>query len=297
MVKEFEEMAFFLKEGETSSLVKTSFGYHIIRVDKVQEERIEPFERVKGRIRAKQKQEKTIEYAKEELNRLTREEILEGIGFESITEKYANLKFAEYTLSRNDSFHPELGSKAFSMKEGEVSDVITERDIYYLLRPLKRIDSYIPEFNGIKSEIEQAYREREGDKIAEEEINKILHKKKDSKELDQIAVREDFEKGNTGLVARKGTIPAFGGDSAEFIKKAFSLRKGEYGPLKGQARSYILFVRDFQEIDREEFKEKEAKYTKGLLERKKSDFVTKWRNNFIKMAKEQGRVKITEGFL
>ena len=41
MVPEFEEAAFVLQAGETSSVVQSGFGYHIIRL----EERKEPYER------------------------------------------------------------------------------------------------------------------------------------------------------------------------------------------------------------------------------------------------------------
>ncbi len=52
MVPEFEETAFALQPGETSEIVKTSFGYHIIKVmDKKVEEK--PFDTVKEEIKRK----------------------------------------------------------------------------------------------------------------------------------------------------------------------------------------------------------------------------------------------------
>jgi peptidyl-prolyl cis-trans isomerase D len=51
MVKQFEDSAFSLKKGEMSGLVKTSFGYHIIKVVDIEEEGIKPLAVVRGDIR------------------------------------------------------------------------------------------------------------------------------------------------------------------------------------------------------------------------------------------------------
>ena len=51
MVPEFEKAAFALKEGEISGIVKTQFGYHIIRRDAAKKESVIPFAEVKDQIR------------------------------------------------------------------------------------------------------------------------------------------------------------------------------------------------------------------------------------------------------
>jgi peptidyl-prolyl cis-trans isomerase D len=47
-VPEFEKSAFSLQPGQTSGLVKTTYGYHIIQVEKHEQAHLQPFEEAKG---------------------------------------------------------------------------------------------------------------------------------------------------------------------------------------------------------------------------------------------------------
>ena len=51
MVKPFEDALFSLEEGQVSGIVKTSFGFHIIKVEEIDKGKLKPFDIVKDKVK------------------------------------------------------------------------------------------------------------------------------------------------------------------------------------------------------------------------------------------------------
>ncbi len=96
MVPEFDKVAFSLKEGEISGIVKTNFGYHIIKVTGKRAAGIRTFDEMKDQIKANllpAKQQQIFQKMKDDLMKNAKikrnEENLKGMDFKVAEDKPA----------------------------------------------------------------------------------------------------------------------------------------------------------------------------------------------------------------
>jgi peptidyl-prolyl cis-trans isomerase C len=70
---EFHDALFKLQSGQISEVVKTNFGYHIIKVDEKRKRKLDPFEKMKGTLEANLLREKRMELAKNYLDKIKKD--------------------------------------------------------------------------------------------------------------------------------------------------------------------------------------------------------------------------------
>lgn len=124
MVPEFENAAFEMKAGQLSELVKTAYGYHILKLASHREEQVLPLTQVKDQIRERLAKERARALAEQKADALA-EALSRGRSLEEAAKEQALQVGKSAPFARGELPSP-LGSqrlvaRAFEMKAGEVA--------------------------------------------------------------------------------------------------------------------------------------------------------------------------------
>jgi peptidyl-prolyl cis-trans isomerase D len=157
MVKPFEEAAWSLKPGELSSVIRTPYGFHLIRVDDIKEERTKSLDEVRDSIEKELRAEKARTTcqaeAKRAYNRLFKSREIDEYAAKNGLKVKATDYFT-YGMAPEGMDAKELFSKeAFALAPGEIAPAFAIEQRFVLLKLEDKKEAAIPALEQIREKV------------------------------------------------------------------------------------------------------------------------------------------------
>jgi peptidyl-prolyl cis-trans isomerase D len=289
MVPEVDKVAFELQPGQTSDLVKSQFGYHIIKVTDKRAATLKTLADVRTQIEDQLK----VEQAQDAAQKLASEvaaELKKPADFEKVA-RARGLQTGESGLFLVEEpvagigFSPAVTQRAFIMKDGEVSEPIRTPQGYAFITVTGRQDAYVPKLDEVKAKVrEDVLKERaiERARAAAAAAAPALK----AGDFDKAAKAAGLEVKTTDLVARGTSILDIGA-SPMLDEAAFSLKEGGVSdPVVTDYGAAIVKVLERKDATSENAAKDKATLRSELLSERKAKFLAAY------MAKARQRMTI-----
>jgi len=275
MVKPFAEKAFQMKAGEISEPVRTQYGWHIIKVEKVNEETAVSFKNAKDNIRNKLVEGRATNLAYEEAEAVydasfEGDDLIknaEARGINIVTTDFFTKNNGPDTGIKNRS---EFASYAFNLSLMEIGDIQEFEDGYCIIQPIEKIPEKIPDLKDVEEKVRIDLIKQMQDEKANKYANELLTALRDNKPLDKECEKLNLNVVTTGFFKRNSSIPYIAFEQ-EISKAAFNLSNENMlpeAPVKGEKGYYIIRFRDRKEPELKGFEEEKEKIKEKLLKQK-----------------------------
>jgi peptidyl-prolyl cis-trans isomerase D len=299
MVKPFADVAFSMKAGEISEPVRTQFGWHIIKVEKVNEASVTSFDDAKKDIQKKLTDDMAKSLAYDEAEAVSDEAIDGKDLINAAKERHMKILTTDFFSSKGPikgiNNPSEFASVAFNLLDKEISNVQEFENGYYILQLVDKIQPKIPEFDKVKEKVTLDLIKEKQDEKAKADSETLLAALKSGETIQAESKKYNLTPKTTGFFKRNGSIPEIGFER-EIAEAAFRLTDKNQFPenvIKGSKGYYVIQFKNKKISDPENFAKEKEEIKKKLLAQKKSSIF----DALLAQIKSKSEITIKEGFL
>ena len=299
MVKPFADMAFSLKAGEISEPVRTRFGWHLIKVEKINEASVTSFDDAQKDIRKKLTDDMAKSLAYDEAEAVSDDVFEEEDLINAAKERNMEIQTTDFFSSKGPikgiNNPSKFASVAFDLEDKEISNVQEFENGYYILQLVDKIQPKIPAFDKIKNKARlELIKEKQNEK-AKTDSETLLAALKSGKSMHTESKTFNLTPKITGFFKRNDSIPEIGSER-HIAETAFQLtdkRQVPEGVLKGSKGYYVIQFKERKISEPENFNKEKDSIKNRLLAQKKSGIF----DALLAQIKNRSEIEIKEGFL
>ncbi len=296
-VPEFEKTAFGLDKGKLSDLVKTQYGFHIIKVLDKETAHTKPFEEVKDSIKTPLLLAKADRLASDEADQLSATiRRSNKVSLDDLAKQF-HLSLGETRpVSATDPIL-ELGNSKeakdaiFRLRQDELSlPIRTDRG--YLVLSVKQIQpTHAGSLEEVRDKIVTELKQQKSTELARTKAEDLAKRVKAGEKFEAAAKSLGLEAKASELLARNGSIS--GAVSGKQIAAAFQLKPGDVGaPLNLGLNWFVYRVSEKEEPNPADFEKQKKQLTDDVLQTKRNLAFEAFRTSLETRLKQEGQLQI-----
>jgi peptidyl-prolyl cis-trans isomerase D len=293
----YAKAAMALNPGQTSGLVRSAFGYHIIQTEQKQAAGVKLLSEEKETIVksiAQEKQGSALQSYGSELAAEAKKNGLEKTaaahGLKLVTTDYLEKKAIIGGVSDGTL----MLSTAFTTEKGAAPQAISTGDGYAVFTVLDVKAAHAPEFAEYKTHVLDDYRDQKAPELLQAETTKLDARAKELNDLKKAAAELKLPIKTSGLVGEDGQVTDLGAMSGPGAA-AFKLAKGGISDaINAGQTGVVLQVTDKQEPTAEETAKNFDTTREQLLSQQREEIFSVFMGTLTERYEHGGGVRLSK---
>jgi len=296
-VPEFEKTAFSLPPGQVSDLVKTQYGFHIIKVLEKETAHTKPFDEVKDSLRPTlllNQAEKLASDTADKLSAAIRQS--NKISLDDLAKQYHLAVSETRPIGATDPLlelanSQEAKDAIFRLKPEELSlPVRTARG--YVVMSVKSIQTaHQGSLEEVRDRVITDLKREKSTEMAKSKAEDLIRRVKAGEKFDAAARALTLEPKTSDPIARDGSIP--GAASGKQVGAAFNLKTGDVGAPLSMGQNWLVYrVAEKSEANPADFDKQKKQLTDELLQSKRNLAFEAFRTALDNRLKQEGKLKL-----
>lgn len=298
-VAEFEKAAFSLPKGSISDLVKTQYGFHIIKIIDKETAHTKTFDEVKDSIRAPlmlSEADKQAGDIADKLSQAIRQS--NKVSLDDLAKQYhlavgetRPVAATDPLLELGNSQDVKVSDSIFNLRQGDLSlPIHTDRG--YLVLSIKQI---LPAHQGSLDEVRDKViadlKQEKAATDARSKADELIKRVKAGDKFDAAAKALGLEAKTSDELARGGSISNVA--SGKQLAAAFQLKAGDVGSPLNLGTNWLVYkVVDKQEPNPADFEKQKKEITDAVLQNKRSLAFDAFRTALEERLRKEGKLQI-----
>jgi peptidyl-prolyl cis-trans isomerase D len=296
-VPEFEKAAFSQGKGQTSDLVKSSYGFHIIRTEDKHEPHLKTLDEVKGEIEPLIRQQRASRMMEAAGNQLLDQARSQGLE-KAAAAKGANVVTTDF-VGRSDVLpglgaSPQFMDAVFAEREKAPPDMaqLSQGTVVFQVEGIK--PPATPTFEEIRSKVEGEFKNERASILLNQKTQELSDRAKSGHDLKKAAKELGASMKTSEFVLPDGQVPDIGSMAGQ-ASVAFTMKPGEIsGPVTAGNNGVVISVLEKQEPTDQDFAAKKDQIRDGLLRARQQDLFGMFLANLRQQMEKSGKIKINE---